>query len=118
MHCALSTGLPGDMFASWSSFKGRPLGVNLHPYSFREPASAISRRGHDEIQRQLTALYGQPFRPWDHEDIPPSIWKANGRDITMHFFHLRDSGVMLSIDDSEVAAAAEAEATARGDNNS
>lgn len=112
-HFGLSTGLSGDMFASWSSFKGRFMGVNLHPYSHHEPASPISRRGHDEIQRQLTALYGQPFRPWDDEDIPPSIWKANGREITMNFFRLRDSGVMRSIDNSEFAAAAEAQAVAR-----
>ncbi|AIY03937.1 hypothetical protein ART_4338 [Arthrobacter sp. PAMC 25486] len=50
-----------------------------------EPASPIARRGHDEIQRQLTALYGEPARPWDDEDIPPSSWKANGRDLMMHF---------------------------------
>ncbi len=116
-HFALFTSQPGDMFASWSSFMGRFMGVTLQPYTVMEPASAISRRGHDEIQRQLTALYGEPVRPWGEEEIPPSIWQANGRDIMMHFFHRRDSSVMLSIDDSELAAAAEAEAVDRQDHH-
>lgn len=113
---ALSTILPGDIFATWCSFNGDFMGINLQPYSVMEPESPTARRGHDEIQGQLTALYGEPIRPWDDEEIQPTIWEANARVIVMHFFHLRDSGVMLSIDDSELAAAAEAEAIARSQN--
>jgi hypothetical protein len=92
------------------------MGINLQTYSVMEPESPTVRRGNDEIQGQLTALYGEPIRPWGDEEIQPSIWEVNGRVIVMHFFHLRDSGVMLSIDDSELAAAAEAEAIARSQN--
>lgn len=109
----LATALPGEIFGTWDSYKGRFMGINLHPYSILEPGAAIARRGHDALQTLLTSVFGEPVRPWDDEEVPPSIWKVNGRDIVMHFFHRRDSGVMLSIDDAELAAAAEAEAAAR-----
>lgn len=52
------------------------------------------RRSHNEIQRQLTVLYGEPIRPWDDVDTPPGLWKSNDCGI-----------VMLRIDDAELAAA-------------
>ncbi len=56
-------------------------------------------------------LYGRPTRPWEDEEVPPSIWKVNSRQIVMHLFTMRDSSLMLSISDEELSAAAESEAT-------
>lgn len=106
----MATTLPGEIFGTWSSYKGKFMGINLQTYSVMEPESPVAWRGHDELQTQLSALYGEPVRPWDDEVVPPSVWKANGRDIVIHFFHKRDSGVMLSIDNADLAAAAEADA--------
>ncbi|MET3922313.1 hypothetical protein [Arthrobacter sp. UYEF20] len=107
---ALATELPGEVFTSWSSYNGRFMGICFRPYAFMEPGVPAALRGHDEVWNRLTDLYGQPTRPWDNEEVPPSIWKVNGRDIVPHFSDRRDSGMMLSIEDTELSAAAEAEA--------
>lgn len=106
----LSTELPGQLSANWQAYRGKFMGVFFNPYSFIEPDVPAARRGHDEIWHKLKGLYGQPTRPWDNEEVPPSIWKVNGRDIVMHYFNTLHSGMLLSITDTALSEAAEAEA--------
>lgn len=82
----LSTELPGQLSANWHAYHGKFMGVFFNPYSFIEPDVPAARRGHDEIWHKLKGLHGQPTRPWDNEEVPPIIWKVNGRDIVMHYF--------------------------------
>ena len=109
----LFTEVPGIFFASWDSFRGKFLGVHFHLYAFPETQASASLLGHDLVSNNLTDLYGQPIRPWEDEEVPPSIWKANGREIVTHLFTMRDSILMLSISDEVFAADAEAEAINR-----
>ncbi len=102
----LSTELPGNVFASWSTYNGKLISIDFHLYTFPEPEAPATRAGHDAVWGILTGLYGQPTRPWEHEEVPPSIWKANGREIVTHFFNRRDSALMLSISDAVLSAAA------------
>lgn len=106
----LLTDVPGIAFASWDSFRGKFLGVHFHLYAFPEAQAPATRLGHDAVSSSLTDLYGQPIRPWEDEDVPPSIWKTKGREIVTHLFTMRDSTLMLSISDEDLAAEAEAEA--------
>lgn len=106
----LLTDLPGVSFASWDSFRGRFMSVHFHLYSFPDAQAPATRLGHDAVSGKLTDLYGQPTRPWEDEEVPPSIWKVNRREIATHLFTKRDSTLMLSISDEELEAAAEAEA--------
>lgn len=106
----LSSELPGELSATWHAYHGKFMGVFFNPYSFIEPDVPASRRGHDEIWHNLKDLYGPPTHPWDNEEVPPSIWKVNGRDIVMHYFNSRHSAVLLSITDTALSEAAEAEA--------
>lgn len=106
----LSTELPGELSPNWHAYHGKFMGVSFNPYSFIEPDVPEARRGHDEIWDKLRDLYGQPTRPWDNEEVPPSIWKVNGRDIVMHYFSTLHSGMILSITDTALSEAAEAEA--------
>ncbi|WP_269937334.1 hypothetical protein [Arthrobacter sp. HY1533] len=108
--CTLLTEVPGISFASWDSLRGKFLGVHFHLYAFPEAQAPATRLGHDAVSSRLTDLYGKPIRPWEDEDAPPSIWQANGREIVMHLFTMRDSTLMLSISDEDLAEAAEAEA--------
>lgn len=112
-HFTLNTALPGEIFSLWASHRGRFMGINLQVYGAREPNSPTAWQGLGELRRQLTALYGPPTLPWEDQEVPPHIWAANGRTVVVHFFHARDSGVMLSIDDTAVATEAEAEEVAR-----
>ena len=109
----LLTDVPGISFASWDSFLGKFLGVHFHLYAFPEAQASVSLLGHDAVSSSLTDLYGQPIRPWEDEDVPPGIWKSNGREIVTHLFTMRDSTLMLSISDEVLAANAEAEAINR-----
>jgi hypothetical protein len=105
----LSTELPGELSAAWHAYHGKFMGVFFSPYSFIDPDVPAARRGHDEIWHKLKNFYSQPTRPWDNEEVPPSIWKVNGRDIVMHYFNSLHSGVLLSITDTALSDAAEAE---------
>ncbi|WP_146238917.1 hypothetical protein [Arthrobacter livingstonensis] len=107
---ALVTELPGISFASWSTYNGKFMSINLHAYSFPEAESRTTRLGHDAVCGILTDLYGQPTRLLSNEEVPPSTWKVNGREIDLHFFNRRNSSLMLSVSDSELAAATDAEA--------
>ncbi|MGA7206068.1 MAG: hypothetical protein WBX27_15700 [Specibacter sp.] len=107
---ALSTELPGISFASWSTYNGKFMSIYFHVYSFPEAEPPASRLGHDAVWGILTDLYGQPTRLLNNEEVPPSSWKINGRELDLHFFNRRDSSLMLSISDGEISAAADAEA--------
>lgn len=109
---ALLTDLPGISFASWNSYRGRFMSVHFHLYAFPEAQVPATRLGHDAVSGMLTDLYGRPTKPWEDQEVPPSIWKVNKREIVTHLFAMRDSSLMLSISDEELAAAAEAEAEA------
>lgn len=106
----LSTERLGKLSGAWNAYNRKFMGLYFHPYTFAEPNVLATRRGYDEIWLKLTDLFGQPTRPWDDEEVPPSIWKVNGRDIGTHYFNTNHSGVLLSVEDSELAAAAETEA--------
>ncbi|WP_160318829.1 hypothetical protein [Arthrobacter sp. ERGS1:01] len=105
----LLTEVPGISFASWDSFRGRFVGVHFHLYSFPEAQAPEARLGHDAVSDILTDLYGQPIRPWEDEEVPPSIWKVNGREIVTHLFTMHESTLMLSVSDEKLATAADAE---------
>ena len=111
-HFSLTTALKGDVFAGWTAHEGHFMGINLQPYTSIQPNNPDTRRGYDDVRARLTALYGKPTNAWDDGETPPCIWTVTGREITMHFFNRRHSGMMLNIDDAELAAAAEAEARA------
>ena len=104
----LRADLPSVSFASWDAFRGRFMSVHFHLYAFPDAQASATRLGHHAVSGKLTALYGQPTRPWEDEEVPPSIWKVNRREIVTHFFTMRDSTLMLSISDEELAAEAEA----------
>lgn len=106
----LLTDMPGISFASWSSFHGLFMSVDFHFYPAAEPQALATRLGHDAVSDKLTDLYGRPIRPWGDEEVPPSIWKANSREIVTHLFTMRDSSLMLSVSDEELSVAAESEA--------
>lgn len=103
----LVTKLPGISFASWSTYNGRLMSVHFHVYSFQEAKAPATRLGHDAVWGILTDLYGQPTRLLKNEEVPPSSWKINGREVDMDFFNRRDSSLMLSISDGELTAAAD-----------
>ncbi|WP_104092527.1 hypothetical protein [Arthrobacter sp. GMC3] len=107
---ALFTKLPGISFASWDAYDGKFMSVNLHAYSFPEAEAPITRLGHDAVWGILTDRYGQPARLLNNEEVPPSNWKVNGRDVDVHFFNRRDSSLMLSVSDGELSGRANAEA--------
>lgn len=104
----LTTDLPGNVRASWGSYEGQFLSIDFHLYASLESEAPATRAGHDALWHLLAGLYGPPIRPWEHEEVPPSIWHVNGREVVMHFFNKRDSAVMLSISDTGLAAAADA----------
>ncbi|MGP5690699.1 hypothetical protein [Glutamicibacter ardleyensis] len=79
------------------------------------PATSL---GHDAVSDMLTDLYGPPAKPWEDQEVPTSIWKVNKREIVTHLFTMRNSSLMLSISDQELAAAAENEATHESGNTS
>lgn len=115
---ALLTELPGISFASWSSSHGGFMSGDFHLYSFPEAQLPATLLGHDAGWGTLTDLYGRPTRPWEDQEVAPSIWKVNKREIVTHLFTMRDSLLMLSIFDEELAAAAEAEAAREAGNSS
>jgi len=106
---ALNTALGGDVFAGWAAHDGHFMGINLQPYGSIKPDNPDTRRGYDDVRARLTALYGEPANAWADGQLPPCIWTVNGRQITMHFFNRRHSGMLLSVDDAEIAAASEIE---------
>lgn len=89
--------------------QGKLLSVDFFLYNFPEPAAPLTRTGHDAVWDLLTELYGQPTRPWEHAEVPPSISKANGCEIPSQFFSGHDSQLMLSICGAVLSAGAKAE---------
>lgn len=106
----VDTGLDGEVPASWSRYDHRFFGIAVFLYGVPEPADETAERGFDELRIQLTHLFGQPVRPWHDDELPSCIWEANGRTISIQLFNRRDSCVMLCIEDTDLAAMAEAEA--------
>ena len=87
------------------------MSVHFHLYSFPEAQAPATRLGHDALTAKLAELYGPPIRPWEDQEVPPSIWMVHGREIDTHLFTRRESSLMLSISDEELAQAAEVEAS-------
>jgi hypothetical protein len=102
----------GAVFATWSSHAGAFLGITLQLYNSLQPNDPLTRRGYDSILGRLTYTLGAPADAWDDEAIPPRIWTVGGWRIVLHFFHRRDSGVMLSVSDAVTEDRAEREASA------
>ncbi|MGP5690544.1 hypothetical protein [Glutamicibacter ardleyensis] len=108
----LDIGLDGKIPGSWGTYNNEFLGVSVHLYGTRESGDPGAQSGFIKLRIQLTELFGEPNHPWDIEETPPCIWEANGRTITTHLFNHRDSCVMLSLEDSALAAIAEADSNA------
>lgn len=86
------------------------MSVHFHLFTFPTAQAPETRLGQDAVSGMLTDLYGPPSRPWKDQEVPPSIWKVNHREIVTHLFTARESSLMLSISDEDLAVAAEAEA--------
>lgn len=102
----------GEVFATSGSHAGAFLGVTLQLYNSLQPNDPLTRRGYDSILGLLTHTLGAPTDAWDDEAIPPRTWTVGGWRIALHFFHRRDSGVMLSVSDTATEDRAEREASA------
>lgn len=112
-HYALLTPLPGELSTAWTAHNGHLMGVNMQPYTAMTPDNLTTRSGYDEVRKHLTALFGEPAHPWGDPLVPASVWNTNGRRIVVRFFNLRHSGMMVSVDDARLAAAAESAAKLR-----
>lgn len=112
-HFSLSTQLTGEVSSSYTSYDGRFMGISLQLYSSMETGNPSTKQGFDDIRSQLAALYGQSENPWQDPVIPARVWHHNGRRITIRFFNLQHSGVMVSVDDAGLVSAADAEARRR-----
>ncbi|POH66365.1 hypothetical protein C3B59_08000 [Cryobacterium zongtaii] len=111
----LEMSLGGEVYASWTSHAGDFLGIDLQLYNAPRPNDPGTRLGYDRILALLSQNLGTPTEPWDDEEIPPRRWEVGRWRILLHLFTLRDSGVMLSVDDAATADRAEREASARQD---
>lgn len=105
----LGISVGGRTLGSWNTYNREFLGVTVHLYSTQESGDPAAQIGFNELRIQFTELFGKPEHPWDNEETPPCIWEANGRTITTHLFRRRDSSVMLSVEDTALAAVAEDE---------
>ncbi|MDO5745275.1 MAG: hypothetical protein Q4P23_12485 [Micrococcaceae bacterium] len=105
----LDIGLGGQTPGSSDTYNKEFLGVSVHLYGTQESGDPAAQSGFNNLRMQLTELFGKPDHPWDNEETPPCIWEANGRTITTHLFNRRDSSVMLSVEDSALAASVEAD---------
>ncbi len=108
-HFALLTQLPGELSSSWTSHNGRFMGISMQPYTDMMPNNPIARLGYESVRAQLTELYGQPINPWHDPVVQTCIWNTNGRRIIIRFFNLQHSGMILSVFDAGLAAAADGE---------
>ncbi|MEC5185411.1 hypothetical protein RCH12_002888 [Cryobacterium sp. MP_3.1] len=111
----LEVSFGGEVYASWMSHAGDFLGIDLQLYNTPSPNDPGTRLGYDRILALLGQNLGTPTEPWDDEEIPPRQWEVGRWRILLHLFTLRDSGVMLSVDDAAIADRAEREASARQD---
>ena len=103
----------GEVYASWSTHSGDFLGIDLQLYNAPRPNDPETRLGYDRILALLSQELGTPTAAWDDDEIPPRLWEVGRWRIVLHLFTLRDSGVMLSVDDAATADRAEREASAR-----
>lgn len=103
----LDVSFGGRSQGSWDTYNGQFLGITVHLYNFQESGDPATQRGFSELRIQLTELFGKPEHPWDDIEMPPCIWYSNGWTITTHLFDGRDSSVMLSVEDTALAAVAE-----------
>ncbi|MHA7305649.1 hypothetical protein ACX80E_10445 [Arthrobacter sp. TMN-49] len=109
-HFALQTPLEGDLSSSWTQYNGKFMGISMQPYTSMSTNDPATRAGYEAIRAQLTAHYGEPSNPWHDPVVPACVWNVNGRRVVIRFFNLQHSGMMLSVDDAGLAAAASAEA--------
>lgn len=86
------------------------MNVTFQLYGCSDSGVWAARLGFDEMRIQLTALYGVPDSPAHDEETPSCLWKIKGRTISALFFKRRQTSVMLRVEDTKLAAAAETEA--------
>ena len=103
----------GDIFATSSRHRGEFLGLTLHLYSSMQPDNSLTRLGYDSILDLLVNHFGAATDAWTNEATPPRLWTVGTWQIALHFFHRRDSVVMLSVDDIRVSGRAELDADPR-----
>ncbi|MGP5384028.1 hypothetical protein ACTXL8_17935 [Glutamicibacter arilaitensis] len=99
----LDVGLGSTVLGTWGTYGKDFLDVTLHLYTSTKPESAKTRQGFLQIKNALSNLYGPARHPWEDEQQPPCIWEWNGWTITMHLFNARDSAVMLTVEDTNLA---------------
>lgn len=104
---ALDFGFGELVPGTWDSYKGDFLGVTLHLYGSQQAADPETHRGFNDLRIQLTELFGSPEHPWDDEQAPPCSWQSHGKTITAHLFNRNDSSLMLSVEDTRLAALAD-----------
>lgn len=103
----------GQGYASWTAHGGDFLGIDLQLYNEPHPNAPSARLGYDRIHALLSRDLGTPTGFWEDGETPPRQWEVGRWRIMLHHFALRDSGVMLSVDDAATADRAEREASAR-----
>lgn len=98
--------IPDVSFATVSIFEGRFLGLTLHLYSSPLPDDPESRHAFVELRDTFNASFGAGKSLLGSAD-PPMVWHIGELDISTHFSSKRESGVMLSIENKNVAEIAE-----------
>jgi len=105
----LDVGLGSTVLGTWGTYEKDFLDVTLHLYTSTKSGSAETRQGFLQIKNELSDLYGPATHPWEDEQQPPCIWEWNGWAITMHLFNARDSAVMLTVENTDLAQRIDAE---------
>lgn len=108
-HFALTTQQPGEISSSWNTFNGRFLGISLQLYTDMNTDNPATRQGFEDFRQHFTTRYGEGLNPWHDPLIQACVWHVNGRRIAIRFFNLQHSGMLLTVDDSGLATASEAE---------
>jgi hypothetical protein len=98
---------------SWTADADAFLGITLFLFESQTPDDVDTRAAYLDLQREFDAEFGPGVNAWEDEKDPPRRWDLGRFEVTTHYFHMKESQVMLSIEDREVAAAAEAKARQR-----
>jgi hypothetical protein len=102
------------MAGEWDAVRNG-AGEHLFLFTSSGPAAPAARAGFRRLEDALVAEYGTATVPVGFEDAQMRAWSVGGRDISVQLFDRTDSTVMLSVEDHELAAAAERAALARAD---
>jgi len=96
----------GAIVGSWSRFEGQVMSVTVFGWSSRSAKAPESRSGAEGLTDWAARTWGAATHPWDDVEDAPSEWVLNGRELAIQLFDRRDSTVMVSISDVDLAARA------------